>query len=212
MTSGQKAGWTTKFRKDGGIVPVKSGKADKSGQTAAANANSIIGGTRAAGCSVIFWIKCDTDKITFSFEAVNQDDKRWDKGLAQGEYALPNLRWEAIPGQDEDGEPIVVGFEACHIWLLSATTAQLERALPIMRQLDGLISRARDDSEDYSLGLVASTLAAHLRVDSVRVRDPEGMEKLHKRGAAYVTALRAGDALLERHKAAEPEILPIAAE
>ncbi len=52
---------------------------------------------------------------------------------------------------------------------------------------------------------VASSLANHFRASRVILETADGTETDHKRGAAYVTAHRAGEALLASASKANPE-------
>lgn len=206
LSPGVKAAQRRAFNASGGAT---IGTAKAKPESAAASPMAIVGGTRSAGMCLQFWIKCEAERITFSFVPVDEEGKFWPAGLAVGERGLPNLRWEARPDLTQDGE--LSGFNVVNIWL-KGTTGDLERALPMMQQVDRIVARAREDTEDLSIGLVASTLVAHFKVVAIHVRDPEGMEKLHKRGSAYVVALRAGDALIERHRTAEAEKAKLAAD
>ena len=154
---------------------------------------------RAAGLVLELWITPGpTTLLDLSFRATDPDGKPMSAGLADSELGLDRLLWTAQA--HDSGE--LVGFDTCTlatgpVWGLGA----LETVLPLMRRIDKLIALAREESEDTSLGFVAATLAAHFQVTRIKVQGRDGKVSEHKRGAAYVTAHKAGEALL----AAQPK-------
>ena len=73
-----------------------------------------------------------------------------------------------------------------------------------MRRLDKMVRLAREESEDKSFAQAVATLAGHFRVSAVKVQGADGKNPREaKRGAAYVTALRAGEAFLARDRKAK---------
>ena len=163
-------------------------------------ANRVSTGERAAGLELELWVTSSETEISLSFKPVRPDGTIWRMGLAPNERALTNIRWHAYPG--DNGE--LFGFETCGVSNYRAGAGEIERQFPLMARTDRLIEMAREASEDLSLGFVASTLAAHFRVTRVKSKAPDGTEMEHKRGAAYVTAHRAGEALLASLPKPEP--------
>ena len=163
-------------------------------------ANRVSTGERAAGLELELWVTTSAGEISLSFKPVRPDGTTWRMGLAPNERALTNIRWHAYPG--DNGE--LFGFETCSVSNYRAGAGEIERQFPLMARTDRLIEMAREASEDLSLGFVASTLAAHFRVTRVKSKAPDGTEAEHKRGAAYVTAHRAGEALLASLPKPEP--------
>jgi hypothetical protein len=153
-------------------------------------------GERSAGGSVELWIKHESDRVTLSFLPV-RDGQFWAGALAPQEAGLAQLRWIATPGFDSDE---LEGFEKSRIYLQGGTSDELRRFLPLMERIDSILASAREESEDSSLGLVAATLATSFQVSCVKVRNLDHTIREHKRGAAYVMALRASDELIARRE------------
>ena len=79
----------------------------------------------------------------------------------------------------------------------TASADQLAAVLPVMRRVTASLCQAYQDSEDASFPQMVLTLAGILRVDRVEFTPPGGEKVSVKRGAAYITAFKAGEA----HKA-----------
>lgn len=181
------------------------------GQTKAATAGTAsTGSDRAGGLSLELWVSMTPERIILSFRPVTITGAAMRSGLGSGEGALPDLAWSAYPHHVESGE--LGGFHLVTLSALRAGTVQIEQALPLMRRCDRLLTMAREESEDLSFGFVASTLAAHFRVSCVKVKALDGTVTEHRRGAAYVTAHRAGEALLASVPAPDLEPAPAMAQ
>ena len=76
----------------------------------------------------------------------------------------------------------------------SGSANTLAGVLPIMRKLDGALLGAYAETEDASFPQMVLTLASVLRVDRIDVLQPDGSVTSAKRGAAYITAFKAGEA------------------
>ena len=187
LTPGQRAAATRAANRAGGISPAKNGAAVSE---------------RAAGLALELWItEHDGDKAHLSivFRAFDPDGRPMPEGLGKGERALPFLRWEAWP---EAGA--LVGFEASRFFAVRADADEVEAAAPLMRRLDKMVRLAREELEDEFFAQAVATLAGHFRVSAVKVQGADGKNPREaKRGAAYVTALRAGEAFLARDRKAK---------
>jgi hypothetical protein len=153
-------------------------------------------GERSAGGNVELWIKQESDRVTLSFLPV-RDGQFWPGALSPQEAGLWQFRWIATPEFDSDE---LEGFDKTRIYLQGATSDELRRYLPLMERIDSILASAREESEDMSLGQVAATLAATFQVSCVKVRNLDHTIREHKRGAAYVMALRASDELIARRE------------
>ncbi|HTB46240.1 MAG TPA: hypothetical protein VK741_21645 [Acetobacteraceae bacterium] len=191
MTAGHKAAYTRRMRAEaraGGSTlagPVSTGPRPAATSTEA----------RATGLVLELLIHTEgaRDRISLSFRAFGPDGSLFRRGLSEADRALPDLRWSAV--LSSDGSELAA-FESCTLSAYRIGLAEIERAVPLMRRVDRMLALARDESEDTSLAFVASTLAAHFRVDRIRCLASDGSETEHKRGAAYVCAHRASEALL----------------
>lgn len=173
--------------------------AQRAAQTRAANkgltnpAKAQPSAQRGAGVElelVISETGSDGGALTVRFRfRVGEEPAKPDQ-IAPGELALTDLR---VIAWAEKGE--LVGH---HTTRLSGTfqAEELSRAVPVMARIDRFLALARAESEDDSFAQTVAALAGHLRASRIVHGD-----KIAKRGAAYVTALRIGEEFLAKHPA-----------
>jgi hypothetical protein len=123
--------------------------------------------------------------ITFRFDRATES-----VAIPPGETSIPLLRAISPRNKAGDLEPASgVTFASS-----DATEHDLAVALPLMRRLTGVLLGAYDESEDRSFPQMVLTLASALRVSRIETAQPDGTVTTAKRGAAYISAFKAGEA------------------
>ena len=150
---------------------------------------------RAADVSLAMVIVERESQIDVSFEVFKAGNPAGAFALPMDEYGLAHLSmtaWASANAME------MFGFDELRIDTGKVSIAQLDRELPAARKADKMVKQALQDSEDYTFRQVVATLANSLRVSEIKVQPFKAQPTSHKRGAAYVTALRLEDAFLAR--------------
>ena len=88
------------------------------------------------------------------------------------------------------------------------TVSGMEAVLPTMRRINRAIEVTHAESEDPSFAQTVLVLATHLRVSRIEAVANDRTVTTAKRGAAYITAHKAGEAFLARVAKPAPEATP----